>query len=259
MTKAVEFILSSKFIGSILVVLISIILFFIIKESVLKYIAVQKKSANRNKKKRLTILYMTVSTLKYIIFLADIIIILGIFSVDVTAFLAGLGIFGIVIGLALQDLLKDFIAGIMIILDSQYSVGDYVNIEGFSGEVIGVGLKSTKVKDYGGDVRIFANRLIGEIINYSRDHSKAVIMFTFNSDENLLKLEKAIEELIKRCDKKLEDATNKLQYKGVEGYSDSKLTLKLTVNVKPTKQYSTTNTILREAKLIFDEMDIKIK
>lgn len=68
MTKAVEFILSSKFIGSILVVLISIILFFIIKESVLKYIAVQKKSANRNKKKRLTILYMTVSTLKYIIF-----------------------------------------------------------------------------------------------------------------------------------------------------------------------------------------------
>ena len=144
MEKAIEFILSSKFIGSILVVLISIILFFVIKESVLKYIEVQKKSANKNKKKRLTILYMTVSTLKYIIFLVDIIIILGIFSVDVTAFLAGLGIFGIVVGLALQDLLKDFIAGIMIILDSQYSVGDYVNIEGFAGEVIGVGLKVPK-------------------------------------------------------------------------------------------------------------------
>ena len=68
-----------------------------------------------------------------------------------------------------------------------------------------------------------------------------------------------MEELIKRCDKKLEDATNKLQYKGVEEYNDSKLKLKLTVNVKPTKQYSTTNIILREAKLIFDEMDIRIK
>lgn len=257
--KAIEFILSSKVIGSLLVVIISIILFFIIKECVLKYIEDRRSVSDHYKKKRLTILYMCVSTLKYIIFLADIIIILGIFHVDVSAFLAGLGIFGIVIGLALQDLLKDFIAGIMIILDSQYSVGDYVNIEDYDGEVIGVGLKSTKVRDYGGDIRIFSNREISKVINYSRDHSKAIIHFTFSSDENLLKLEKAMEELIKRCDKKLIDATNKLQYKGVEKFSDSELTLRLTVNVKPTKQYSTTNTILREAKILFDELDIKIK
>ena len=120
-------------------------------------------------------------------------------------------------------------------------------------------LKNTKVRDYTGDVRIFANREISKVINYSRDHSKAIITFTFSSDENLVKLEEAMEELIKRCDKKLTDATNKLKYKGVEEYEDSKLTLKLTVDVKPTKQYSTTNTVLREAKLLFDELDIKIK
>ena len=259
MQDAIEFILSSKVIGSILVVVISVILFFIVKESVLKYIESKRRKADQYKKKRLTILYMIISTLKYIVFLADLIIILGIFNVDVTAFLAGLGIFGIVIGLALQDLLKDFIAGIMIILDSKYSVGDYVSIEEYDGEVIGVGLKSTKVRTYGGDIRIFANRNITNIINYSRDHSKAIIHFTFSSDEDLLKLEKAMDELIKRCSKILTDATGKLQYKGVEEYADSNLVLRLTVDVIPTKQYSTKNKILREAKLLFDEMGIKIK
>lgn len=231
------------------------ILLFIIRESATKYIEAKQRKADSYKKKRLTILYMIVSTLKYVIFVVDLIIILGIFSVDVTAFLAGLGIFGIVIGLALQDLLKDFIAGIMIILDSQYSVGDYIGIDGFDGEVIGVGLKSTKVKDYSGDVRIFANREVSKIINYSRDHSKAIVILTFSSDENLLKLEEVIEELIKRCKDKLTDATNELQYKGVETYADSKMTLKLTVDVRPTKQFSTINTILREAKILFDEKE----
>ncbi len=251
--------LSTKVIGSIIIVIISIILFFIIKESTLSFINKKKRGANRNQKKRLTLLYITISVLKYIIFLIDIIIILGIFNINVSAFLAGLGIFGIVVGLALQDLLKDFISGIFIILDSQYNVGDYVEIDDFKGEVIGVGLKSTKVKSYNGDVRIFANRNISTVVNYSQSNSKTVILFKFSSDENLLNLEKIMEELIKRLKGKIPDAIGDIQYKGVEEYKDSDLVLKLTVNVKPLKQYKTEAIILREAKLLFDEKGVKIK
>lgn len=259
MEKIVRFSLSNKVIGSVIVVIISIIIFYLIKESTLKYINTKKIKADRHQKKRLTILYITISVLKYIIFLIDIIIIFGIFSINVSAFLAGLGIFGIVVGLALQDLLKDFISGIFIILDAQYNVGDYVEIDDFKGEVIGVGLKSTKIRSYNGDIRIIANRNISTVINYSSASSKTVVLFTFSSDENLVKLEKAMNELIKRLKGKIPDAINDLQYKGVEEYQDSKLVLKLTINVKPLKQYKTESIILREAKLLFDELDIKIK
>lgn len=245
--------------GSIITVLVSVIVFLIIKESTLKYIAKKRRRADERQKKRLTILNLCVSIIKYVIFIADIVIILGIFNIKVTAFLAGLGIFGIVIGLALQDLLKDFISGLFIILDTQYSVGDFVCIDDFKGEVIAVGLKTTKVRDYGGDIRMFSNRTITDIINYSQSNSKAVVMFTFNSDENLLNLEATMKELIERLKGKLPDAIGKVQYKGVEEYKDSKLVLKLTCDVKPLKQYKTENIILREAKILFDEKNIKIK
>ena len=259
MEKVLNFILSSKVMGSILTVMISIIVFYLIKESTLEYISRKRKKADVRQKKRLTILNLSVSIIKYIIFITDVVIILGIFDVKVTAFLAGLGIFGIVIGLALQDLLKDFIAGIFIILDTQYSVGDFVSIDDFKGEVIAVGLKTTKVRDYGGDIRMFSNRTITDIVNYSQSNSKAVVLFTFSSDENLLKLESAMKELVKRLKGNLPDAISELKYKGVEEYKDSKLVLKLTCDVKPLKQYKTENKILREAKILFDELDIKIK
>lgn len=259
MEIVLNFISSSEVMGTIFTVLISIIIFCLIRESTLKYISKRRKKADDKQKKRLTILNLSVSILKYAIYLIDIIIILGIFNVKVTAFLAGLGIFGVVIGLALQDLLKDFIAGIFIILDTQYSVGDYVCIDDFKGEVIGVGLKSTKVRDYGGDIRIFSNRLVTKIINFSQSNSKTVIDFTFSSDENLLRLEDAIKELMKRCKGKLPDAIGEPRYKGVEEYGNSNLVLRITCDVKPLKQYKTENQILREAKLLFDELDIKIK
>lgn len=259
MNELINFLKTSEAIGSLLVVAISIVFFYIIKETALSYINKKKKSANRNKKKKLTILYLCVSSLKYIVFLVDIVIILGIFKVNVTAFLTGLGIFGIVIGLALQDLLKDFIAGITIILDSQYSVGEYISVDGWKGEVIGVGLKSTKVRDYEGNIKIFANRNVEEIINFSHYNTKCVIEFTFSSDENLVKLEEAMEELIKRCSPKIKDTTDKLKYKGVQEYKDSKLILRLTIDVKPAKQAAIEKVIYREAKLLFDEREIKIK
>lgn len=259
MDKFIKIITSSEVMGSIITVLVSAIVFLIIKESTLKYIAKKRRRADERQKKRLTILNLCVSIIKYVIFIADIVIILGIFNIKVTAFLAGLGIFGIVIGLALQDLLKDFISGLFIILDTQYSVGDFVCIDDFKGEVIAVGLKTTKVRDYGGDIRMFSNRTITDIINYSQSNSKAVVMFTFSSDENLLNLEATMKELIERLKGKLPDAIGKVQYKGVEEYKDSKLVLKLTCDVKPLKQYKTENIILREAKILFDEKNIKIK
>ena len=58
---------------------------------------------------------------------------------------------------------EDLIAGLFIILDDQYNVGDIVEIDGFRGTVSSVGLKSTKVRNYLGDVRVYANRNIGDI------------------------------------------------------------------------------------------------
>ena len=61
--------------------------------------------------------------------------ILDIFGVDTKSLIASLGVLGLVVGLALQDLLKDFISGMTIIFENQYCIGDIISVGDFKGEV----------------------------------------------------------------------------------------------------------------------------
>lgn len=255
MTWVKAIFLSTKFWGSFIVVAVTLIFYIAIYELSNRYIEKKKGSSHNSMKKKLTLLSLFINILKYILFFVDLIIVLGIFEIQVTAFIATASIITVVVGLALQDLLKDFIAGLFIILDDQYNVGDTVEINKFKGEVTSVGFKSTKVKNYEGDTRIFSNRAITDVINYS----KAIVMFTFASDIDLLKVEKILDKLVIKCKEEIEDIIGEIHYKGIEEYKDGKITLKVTADVKPLKQYKIESYIMREAKLLFDKNKIQIK
>lgn len=252
-------ILSTKFWSVVMLVVGTIIFYKAIDYSLKNYINKKKKRATLAQKKRFTILTLCCSCLKYILALMDIVMILGVFGIKVTAFLAGLGIIAVVVGLALQDLLKDFIAGLFIILDDQYNVGDTVEIDGFRGDVVAVGLKSTKIKNYEGDIRIYSNKNISDIVNYSKHLSKAIVDFTFSSDINLKDLEKVIDKVVKVCNQKVDDLVGEVHYKGIQEYKDGKITLRINADVRALQQFSAESTIMHEAKLIFDQEGIKIK
>ena len=76
---------------------------------------------------------LVTNIVKYFIIVIVFLIILEIFGVDTKALIASLGVLGLVAGLAVQDTLKDFIAGITIIVEDQYEIGDWVKINNFKG------------------------------------------------------------------------------------------------------------------------------
>ena len=80
-----------------------------------------------------------------------------------------------VIGLAFQGILKDIIAGISLIFENSYNIGDTVTINNFKGEVIYMGMKSTKIKAATGEVLIINNGSITEVINHTIENSLAVV------------------------------------------------------------------------------------
>ena len=134
----IDFLKSDKFILPIVYVVIGLILL-----RVVKYI-VNKISKNKYvDKKKKTIISLIKNIIKYLIYIFVILSILSVYGVDTSGILASLGIAGLVIGLALQDIIADFVAGIFILLDDQYIIGDVIEINGFKGEVIGFGLIST--------------------------------------------------------------------------------------------------------------------
>ena len=88
-----------------------------------------KNLNNKNKKRVNTILSIINNCLKYIVIFLTVLIILNSFGIDVSSILAGLGIVAAVLTLAFQDLAKDFIAGISIVVEDQFEIGDKQNAD----------------------------------------------------------------------------------------------------------------------------------
>lgn len=129
-----------------------------------------KKTSPAGRQRIKTISQLLSSILRYLFLIIVLLVILSVLGVNVTSLLAGLGIMTAVVGLAFQDMIKDFIAGIAIIVENQFSVGDTViaQADGFKGTVTNIGLKTTEVTDDKGNVKIMANHNIDGLINCSR-------------------------------------------------------------------------------------------
>lgn len=164
-----------KLIDSALYILFVLAVYLILKR-ILKLIfnkAGGKKASPAQKQRIKTISQMLSSILRYLFLIIVLLVILSILGVNVTSLLAGLGILTAVVGLAFQDMIKDFIAGIAIIAENQFSVGDTViaQADGFKGTVTNIGLKTTEITNENGDVKILANHNIDGLINCTRDKS----------------------------------------------------------------------------------------
>jgi len=103
------------------------------------------------------------------------------FGVDVTALLTGLGIGGVAIALAVQNILGDLFAALAIVLDKPFVVGDFITVDTISGTVEHVGLKTTRIRSLSGEQVIIANNdlLRSKIRNYKRMEHRRVL---FNID-----------------------------------------------------------------------------
>jgi small conductance mechanosensitive channel len=100
---------------------------------------------------------------------------------EVTAFLAGLGILGFTIGFALQDIMKNFASGVILLLQQPFHVGETIGVKGFDGTVLAIDLRATEMRAADGRVVILPNAevLANPIVNYSRAHERRVD-FTLN-------------------------------------------------------------------------------
>lgn len=161
-----------KLINSALYVLFILIVYLVLRR-ILKVVfnkAGGKKTSPAGRQRIKTISQLISSILRYLFLIIVLLVVLSVLGVNVTSLLAGLGIMTAVIGLAFQDMIKDFIAGIAIIVENQFSVGDTViaQADGFKGTVTNIGLKTTEITNDKGEVKIMANHNIDGLINCSR-------------------------------------------------------------------------------------------
>jgi len=251
-----NFLLSEKIYLPIVYIALGIIIYIIIKHIINKITKKIKINKGIDKRKN-TIVSLISNIFKYIIGILIILSILGVFGIDTTSILASLGIVAAVIGLAFQDIAKDLIAGVSIIFDNQYAVGDFVKINGFTGEVLEVGLRTTKIKAYTGEVMILSNSTITEVINYNLAKTNLVIDVNVSYDTNIDKLEKVLLSLNNKI-KDFEEVTGELSLLGIDELSSSSIVYKIVIPCKPTTQYGLKRKMLKLLKIELDNNNIEI-
>ena len=243
---------SEKFILPIVYIVIGIILLRIIK------FVIDKVSKNKYvDKKKKTIISLIKNILKYLVYIFVILSILSVYGVDTSGIIASLGVAGLVIGLALQDIIADFVAGIFILFDDQYIIGDVVEINGFKGEVIGFGLMSTKIKNAAGDVLIISNSSFKELINFSRNNNSLLINLDVSYDTDIDKLEKVLKS-IEEDVLKLENVVGNYKLLGINEFSSSSIKYLVSIECKANCQYQIKRDYFKLVKKVFDKNKIEI-
>ena len=247
-----DFFKSDKFILPIVYIIIGIII-----HSIISFVI---KKISRNKyvdKKKKTIISLVKNILRYLVYIFVILSILSVYGVDTSGIIASLGIAGLVIGLALQDIIADFVSGIFILFDNQYTIGDIVEINGFKGEVVGFGLMSTKIKKATGEILILSNSSFKEVINYSMENTCLLMDLDVSYDTDIDKLEKVLKELEEDI-LKLENVVGNYKLLGINEFSASSIKYLVSLDCKANCQYQIQRDCFKLFKNAFDKNKIEI-
>lgn len=245
--------LRKEIIAPIIIIFVCTLLCFLSKKIIYK---VFKRFIKKNDGKQKTILNLIDNIIKFIIVSFGILIILEIYGIDTKTLVASLGVVGLVTGLALQDLLKDFIVGVSIIFEGQFSIGDWISINGFKGEVIPSNLRTTKLKSYTGEIKIIYNRNITEIINYSTDKTNLVLDIGVSYDSDIKKVKNILDSLCL----KLKDTykLKEISCLGVQELTDNSINFRIVAQSTYSTQFSLDREIKKEIVLTFKHNNITI-
>ena len=131
----------------------------IIERIVRKIVKVDKETKNyqEERKREDTLIKIFSGSLNFIVWLMAFLVVLPEFGINITPFLAGAGILGLVIGMGSKDLITDFLSGLFIILENQYRIGDTVAIAGIEGMVKDINFRRTILLDKNGTVHYIPN------------------------------------------------------------------------------------------------------
>ena len=208
--------------------------------------------------KAVTIAKLLLNLLKWAIAIAAFFFILAAWGANATMMIASAGVLTLIIGLGSQALVADILAGVFIVFEGDFQVGDIVIVDGWRGEVISIGIRTTKLVDAGGNIKIVNNSDIRSIINQTKDLSVAKCYVGVSYGDRLERIEKVIADNLDKIKEKIPAIIDGPYYKGVSELADSAVVLLFMAKCNENDIYQVERDLNREIKIIFDDNNINI-
>lgn len=196
------------------------------------------------------------SVLKYMTYFIGAALILSDAFNGISVAMASVG--GFALGFGAQSLVKDIINGFFILFEDQYGVGDHVTIGTFSGIVETIGIRTTVIRDFSGDVHLIPNGTINQVTNHSRGNIRFIVDVDISYEEDI---DNAINVITNVCNKyknENENIVEPIEVLGVNSLNASSVTIRIIGKTKPLKQWEAERELRKRVKNVLDEEGIEI-
>ena len=211
-----------------IVVVLCIVIFRIVKKLIKKFfLASGRKNKLVDERKANTMSAMVTSISKYAIYFVGGMTILSHFGVSSSALVAIAGGFSVAFGLGAQDLVKDFLAGFFILMEDQFGVGDVVTIDGKTGTVEDITIRTTRIRDWDGTVHIVPNGSITTVSNQCKEHMNAIVQVDIDYKEDMNHVLEVLREEMETAAKEVSGLMGVPSVLGVTGLNESAVTVRI--------------------------------
>lgn len=228
-----------------------------VANTILEDLILRSESLNDlQKQRRLTIIPLFKSILKYLIYFTAGVTILKLIGIDPTPILAGAGILGLAVGFGAQNLINDIVCGFFILFENYYLVGDFIEVGQASGFVESIDLRSTRIRHPNGQVYIMRNGEVKDIINFSKQYIYAVVEVGVSYESDLDLVYEVLEGLGKELKENYSEVLEPTLVEGVEKFGESELVIRTITKVKPGKHYRIERMLRKAIKYAFDREGI---
>ena len=206
-----------------------------------------------------TICRLTFSLLQYAVVIGGIYLMMGFLGFNTTFQLTSVGIISLAISLGSQDIVADILAGIFIIFEGDFQVGDVVDIDGFVGVVQEIGVRSTKVLGPGDNLKIFNNKTVKNVVNKSKMNTKLMVDVKVPANTPLLELEKLLNENLPAIGKRIPEIISGPDYAGVWTVDDwGKMIIKVGCECTESNSFNVTLKLNREIIVLLENHGIRM-
>ncbi len=210
---------------------------FLMKQAASNKMPVDERKAN-------TVYSIMSSIIKYLLYFIAICTILVELGVKESSLIAIAGAGSVAIGLGAQNVIQDMLDGFFILFEDHFGVGDIVEIQGKTGTVEAITMRTTKIRDASGAVHIFPNGSIGTITNYCKEYINAIVDINVAYKEDLENVIAILKDEMEKT-KEIEYILEMPQIVGVVALDDSAVTIRIVAKCSVKQNW----TVERELRL----------
>jgi small conductance mechanosensitive channel len=250
----------------VIILLVTVVMLWILKRAIRRIITARIPKLREESQEQLSMRSETLAgviarTVSFIVWIVVFMMILSVLGINIAPILAAVGLAGLAVGFAAQNIIRDYFHGFFIIMEDWFRVGEIATIAGETGLVVDMGLRRTTLRDLNGTMHIVPNGKIELASNMARDWARINLDISVSYNENLDKVIHVINEICQQFKDDPDWGSDLLTTPKVErvnNLGDSGIDIKILGDTKPGRQFALTGELRKRLKGRFDEEGIEI-